>query len=154
MLDNNRRGDFSGSVPFDIDIVRFHQLLEFAVHPLDLPTEGVRFLNVVRGNRAQGITFEVVRPLFVGDHPLNVAVCGDNLEEAHEIGMVFQFDGNAGRKLFSGPDDVLEVYVAALSPKVDPTLSPQTPDNRSQVEGSANRTPDIIGEFGVANRYC
>ncbi len=71
------------------------ELLEFPMQLLDLPTHGVLVLNVVRSEPSVWITVGILIVLIeitIGDDPLNVAVFGDHLEEAHEKGHLLEFD--------------------------------------------------------------
>ncbi len=51
------------------------ELLQFAVKLFDLPTHLVLFLNRVRAR--------VVWTITVRDHPFNVAICGNYLEQSY-----------------------------------------------------------------------
>ena len=50
----------------------------------------------------------------VRDHPINVTVCGDNLEELHEKRQILEFYRDAFFQAFRCPINVLKVNVAFL----------------------------------------
>jgi hypothetical protein len=74
------------------------ELLEFPMQLLDLPTHGVLVLNVVQSELSVGITllilivWVVLIEITISDDPLNVAVRGDHLEEAHEKRHLLEID--------------------------------------------------------------
>jgi hypothetical protein len=82
--------------------LRASQLFEFAVKLLNLRTLGVLVLNILRGDWVW----------LIGDDPINVAACGDYLEQLDAKGQFLKFDTDALFQPLRRPVDVLEVNVA------------------------------------------
>ena len=91
------------------------ELLEFPMQLLDLPAHGVLVLNDVRGEPSVSITLRLLVVWFqvtVGDDPLNVAVWGDQLEEAHEKRQLFELDACAMPKTGLIPIQRVQMHIA------------------------------------------
>src|SRR5258708_12471301 len=65
--------------------LRTGQLLEFAVKLLNRPAPGILVLNGLRGDWVWSI----------GNDPVNVAVCGNYLEQSNAKGQFLEFDTHA-----------------------------------------------------------
>src|SRR4029450_703493 len=80
---------------------------------LDIPPHIVPAANDGRGEVSGGI---------VRDHPINVTVLGDKLEELHEKGHFFEFYRDTGLQAFRGPVNVLEMNIAFLLADADQAI--------------------------------
>jgi len=74
------------------------ELFQFSVQLFYDPTPLVLVLNNRRVNRTWGA---------IGDHPFNVAVCGDYLKKLHFKRYFLEFNRNAIPDLFVSPFDLL-----------------------------------------------
>src|SRR5579872_6967785 len=81
------------------------ELLEFTVKLLNRPALVGLGLN---GLRVDGVWT-------IGDNPVNVAVCGDYLEQSNLEGQLFEFDHEAIFQTVSRPVNVLQVDIAVLA---------------------------------------
>lgn len=81
------------------------QLLQFAVKVFDLPAQVIRFLSDLRGHSLIQV---------IGDDPVNVAVCGNALEQLHFERNFFEFDNDAIFQLFFCPLDFIKMNIAAF----------------------------------------
>ena len=92
-----------------LTFLRTSQLLEFAVKLLNRPASGILVANGLR----------VDWVWIIGDNPVNVAVCGDYLEQLDAKRQLLEFDQYAVRQAFGGPVDVLhtlDIVIVVLSP--------------------------------------
>ena len=80
------------------------ELLKFTVKLLNRPTLGVLVLN--------GLRLDWV--WVIGDNPVNVAVCGNDLEQSNQERQLFEFDQDAVFEAIRGPVNVLEVAITLL----------------------------------------
>lgn len=85
------------------------ELLQFAVKLFDLPTHLVLFLNRVRARVAW-----TINPVTVRDHPFNVAICGNYLEQSYLERHLFELDYDTLSHLCLRPLYLSEMYVAPL----------------------------------------
>src|SRR5579871_903483 len=81
------------------------QLLEFAVKLLNRPALGIAIGN------SQGVD----GVWNVGHNPVNVAVCGDYLEQSNQKRQLFEFDHDAVFKTVRRPVNILKMDVALLT---------------------------------------
>ncbi len=79
------------------------QLLESSMQFFDLPAHVIRLLSDLRGYRLIQV---------IGHHPVNVTVCGDQLEQPHLEWHCFQFDENAVSQTILSPLDLIEMDVS------------------------------------------
>ena len=80
------------------------ELLEFAVKLLNRPAPGIHVLNSLRGDWVWSI----------GDDPVNVAVCGDYLEQSDQKRQFLEFDGHPVGDAVGCPVNVLNMNIALL----------------------------------------
>src|SRR5258708_24549552 len=80
------------------------ELLKFAVKLLNRPALGVLILNGVRRDWVWTIA----------DNRVNVAVCGNYLEQSNQEGQLFEFDGHIVRQTVWCPVNILDMDVALL----------------------------------------
>src|SRR5205809_5934165 len=85
------------------------ELLEFAVKLLNRSTPGVHVSN---GLRVDGVWS-------IGDNPVNVAVCGDYLEQSNFEGQLFEFDHHAVLEAVACPVNILKMNVALFTAQRD-----------------------------------
>ncbi|MBF6612821.1 MAG: hypothetical protein IVW55_06790 [Chloroflexi bacterium] len=83
------------------------ELLQLAVKLFDLPTHLVLFLNRVRGRFVWTIT-----SVTIGDHPFNVAICGNYLERPYPEGHLTELDYDPAPQLCLRPLYLPKMYVA------------------------------------------
>lgn len=86
-----------------------NELLEFPMQLLDVPAHGVFLLHVVCGQARRRLV--LARVGTIGDEPLNVAVWGDNLEQTHGKGQLFELDPHPVFQSLGCPLDLLQVDV-------------------------------------------
>jgi len=89
------------------------ELFQFSVQLFYDPTPLVLVLNNRCINRTWGA---------IGDHPFNVAVCGDYLEKLHFKRYFLEFNRNAVSELFVSPFDLLQMNIALLFAKADQAI--------------------------------
>jgi hypothetical protein len=89
------------------------ELFQFSVQLFYDPTPLVLVLNNRRINRTWGA---------IGDHPCNVAVCGDHLEKLHFKRYFLEFNRKAVSELFVSPFDLLQMNIALLFAKADQAI--------------------------------
>lgn len=82
----------------------------------DLPSHVVRILSDLRCH-------SLIQA--IGDHPVNVAVCGNNLEQPHMKGHFFELDQNAVRQTVCCPFDFVEMNVALFFAQADHAVALQ-----------------------------
>src|SRR5215210_2419527 len=82
------------------------KLLEFSVKLFDLPTYIVLLTNDVRCRFVWAST--------VCNHPFNVTVCGDYLEQLHQERERFELDCDTFSQLCLRPLDLLKMNIPAL----------------------------------------
>src|SRR5262245_1102191 len=92
-----------------LTFLRTSQLLEFAVKLLNRPASGMLVANGLR----------VDWVWIIGDNPVNVAVCGDYLEQSNQERQFLEFDRNAVCQAIRRPVDVLEVDIATFFAQAD-----------------------------------
>src|SRR5258708_37649666 len=85
------------------------ELVEWAVKLLNRPASGV---HVVNGQRVDGVWK-------VGDNPVNVAVCGNYLEQSNFEGQLFEFDHHAVVEAVWCPVNILKMKVALFAAQRD-----------------------------------
>src|SRR5437667_7974214 len=83
------------------------KLLQFPVKLLDLPTHLILLLNRVRRRLVWAVS--------VCDHPLNVAVCGNYLEQSYFEGQLLQLHHHAIPQLPLTPLELVKMYVATFA---------------------------------------
>src|SRR5258708_36975633 len=85
------------------------QLLECEVKLLNRPAPGV---HVGKGQRVDGVWK-------VGDNPVNVAVCGNYLEQSNFEGQLFEFDHHPVVEAVWCPVNILKMNVALFAAQRD-----------------------------------
>src|SRR5260370_26641745 len=102
------------------------ELLEFAVKLLNRPAPGVHLSN---GLRVDGVWK-------VGDNPVNVAVCGNYLEQSNFAGQLFEFDHHAVVAAVWCPVNILKMKVALFAAQRDQTVILERGEKGNVQEGN------------------
>ena len=85
------------------------ELLKFAVKLLNRPAPGVLILNGLRRDWVWSI----------GDNPVNVAVCGNYLEQSNQERQLLEFDHDPIVEAVGCPVNVLEMNIALFAGQRD-----------------------------------